>query len=110
MIKKRNLTNGVNANVSLEPTSASQATNNLTNNIFINKREDGKEDIVITRDVQPNLEEAEIPDVKLAVLEAYAQILLDQDKALIANLISKNTIIVPATSLQKIIKAIIPNC
>ena len=59
MIKKRNLTNGVNANISLEPSAASQSTNNLTNNIIINKRDDGKEEIVITRDVELNEEKEE---------------------------------------------------
>ena len=113
MIKKRNANAGVNANLSLEPSAAAQSTNNLTNNIYINKREDGKEDIVITRDVQFNpddIDEEIRKDVKYVILETYAKILLDQDKALISNLISKNCIIVPATSLQNIIRAIVPNC
>ena len=84
MIKKRNANAGVNANISLEPSAASQSTNNLTNNIFINKREDGKEDIVITRDIEaPNIiqEDPNELDVKYKILETYAKILLDQDKA-----------------------------
>lgn len=40
-------------------------------------------------------------------MEAYAQILLNQDKALISNLISKHCIIVPIDALQNIIKAIL---
>lgn len=55
---------GVNANVSLEPTSASQSNNNINNNIIINRREDGKEDIVITRDVQLDEEDKSL-EVKL---------------------------------------------
>ena len=109
MIKKRNANAGVNANISLEPSAASQSTNNLTNNIFINKREDGKEDIVITRDVEieePKEDPNEL-DVKYKILETYAKILLDQDKALISNLISKNCIIVPIASCQDIIKTIL---
>lgn len=98
---------GVNANVSVEPTSASQSNNNISNNIIINRREDGKEDIVITRDVQ--LEEDQALEVKLndvtkIILETYARILLDQDKALISNLVTKNSIIVPYDSLIDIIK------
>ena len=68
MIKKRSLTNGVNANVSLEPSAASQSTSNISNNIIINKRDDGKEDIVITRDVE--LEEPEVESKALKILNA----------------------------------------
>lgn len=113
MIKKRNLTNGVNANVSLEPSAASQSSSNLTNNIYINKREDGKEDIVITRDIELteiDSSETNETDVKLVILETYAKILLNQDKSLISNLIFKNCIIVPVSSLRNIIKSIIPKC
>lgn len=108
MIKKRTLTNGVNANVSVEPSAASQSTSNINNNIIINKREDGKEEIVITRDIElPKEEENKLTDVRNVILETYAQILLDQDKALISNLISKHCIIVPYDSLTEIIKAIL---
>ena len=108
MIKKRSLTNGVQANLSLEPSAASQSTSNINNNIIINKREDGKEDIVITRDAEVvQVEEHKSLDVRNVILEAYAQILLSQDKALLSNLISKNCIIVPVESIVDIIKAII---
>lgn len=106
MIKKRSMNTGVNANVSLEPTSASQSNNNISNNIIINRRDDGKEDIVITREVQPEDVELEtkLVDVSKIILESYAQILLNQDKALLSNLITKSTIIVPFESLEAIIK------
>ena len=107
MIRKRSNNAGINANISLEPQAASQSTSNINNNIIINKREDGKEDIVITRDVEieePKQEEDK--DVRNIILETYAQILLNQDKALLANLISKSCIIVPCTSLAEIIKVI----
>lgn len=108
MIKKRSLCQGVNANVSLEPTAASQSTSNINNNIIINKREDGKEEIVITRDAEIEMQEEEKNiDVRNVILEAYAQILLNQDKALISNLVSKHCIIVPIDALQNIIKAIL---
>ena len=108
MIKKRATTTGIQANISLEPSAASQSTSNMKNNIIMNKRDDGKEDIVITRDVE--LEEpplSENKDVKYIILETFANILLNQDKALLSNLISKNCIIVPATALGEIIKTII---
>ena len=98
---------GVNANVSLEPTSASQSNNNINNNIIINRREDGKEDIVITRDItveEDKALEAKFNDVTKLILETYAQILLDQDKALLMNIITKNSIIVPYESLVNIVK------
>ena len=82
---------------------------NINNNIFINKREDGKEDIVITRDITLNdapSTELEKVDVRSLILETYAKILLDQDKALISNLISKHTIIVPQQDLASIIKSV----
>ena len=46
-------------------------------------------------------------DVRNIILQTYAQILLDQDKALLSNLIFKNCIIVPLASLQEIIRTII---
>ena len=116
MIKKRSLNQGVNANISLEPTAASQSNSNINNNIIINRREDGKEDIVITREIQPeDLElETKLVDVSKIILETYAQILLNQDKALLSNLITKNSIIVPLEGLESIVKrcvadAIVPS-
>lgn len=105
MIKKRTNNAGVNANLSLEPQAAAQSTSNINNNIIINKRDDGKEEIVITRNVEleENPEE-EIKDVKYVILDTFANILLSQDKALLSNLVSKNCIIVPVEALIDIIK------
>lgn len=104
MIKKRNLNAGVNANVSLDPAAAAQSNNNINNNIIINRRNDGKEDIVITRDA-PLMEdvslETKLGDVSKLILETYAQILLT---SLLSNLITKNSIVVPYNSLEEIIK------
>lgn len=108
MIKKRSNNAGINANISLEPQAASQSTSNINNNIIINKRDDGKEDIVITRDIELPEEIKEPPkDVKNLILETYAQILLNQNKALLSNLIFKDCIIVPVTSLAEIIAVIV---
>ena len=108
MIKKRNMNAGINANLSLEPQAASQSTSNINNNIFINKKDDKTEEIVITRNIEIEEQQPEEDmDVRNIILQTYAQILLDQDKALLSNLISKNCIIVPLTSLQDIIKIII---
>ena len=108
MIKKRSNQAGVQAHIALEPSAAASSTNSINNNIIINKREDGKEDIVITRDINTIEEEPSIEnDVRNVILETYAQILLNQDKALISNLISKKCIIVPMECLEEIIKAIL---
>lgn len=107
MIKRRNANAGVNANVSLDPAAAAQSNNNINNNIIINRRQDGKEDIVITRDapLEPDpVLEHKFNDVTKLILETYARILLDQDKALISNLVTKNSIIVPYNALIDIIK------
>ena len=117
MIKKRNMANGINANVSLEPSSASQSNSNINNNIYITRKYDTSadlakelekdEEVVITRDVQLEEIQEETKDVKLVILETYAKILLNQDKALLSNLISKNCIIVPVSSLHEIIKTML---
>ena len=119
MIKKRNLTNGVNANVSLEPSSAAQSNSNINNNIYITKHMDSEspekdDDVIITREVQleevQNKNDTADYDVKLLILETFAKILLDQDKALISNLIFKNCIIIPVSSLTQIIKTMLKDC
>lgn len=108
MIKKRNMNAGVNANLSLEPQAASQSTSNINNNIYINKKDDKTEEIVITRNIEVEEQQPEEDmDVRNIILQTYAQILLDQDKALLSNLIFKNCIIVPLASLQEIIRTII---
>ena len=45
-------------------------------------------------------------DVRTIILETYAQMLLNQDKALLSNLIFCNSIVVPLESIKSIIKAI----
>ena len=91
MIKKRNLDKGLNENLSLDQKSAAQSINNIKNSIIINPKDDRKEDIVIIRDVtlKDDLQnELSNSDIRSLILETYACILLDQDKALISNLVS----------------------
>lgn len=105
--KTRNL--GVNANIGLDPTSASQSNNNFNNNIYVQtpypadiKTQPSTFD---TRDVElEDIKNEDQTEVKGLILETYANILLNQDKALIANLISKHTIIVPIDDLRAIIQ------
>ena len=132
MIKKRNLSQGgLNANVSLEPASAASSNNNINNNIYIKTpyptdspvklpsefdTRDSSNGNIALRDIE--LDEAVQTDpfkeseavlqnksaVKEFILQTFANILLTQDKALLANVISKETIIIPFDSLQTIIQ------
>ena len=111
--KTRNL--GVNANIGLDPTSASSSNNNFNNNIYVQTQ--GPASVKTqTSTIKVNEREIELNDIKTnecsynqsevkgMILETYANILLNQDKALIANLISKRTIIVPIDDLRAIIQ------
>ena len=62
---------------------------------------------IITTETNKHTEEKEVKPktAQEIILETYARILLDQNKALLLNLISKQTIIVPKTDLETIIKA-----
>ena len=118
--KTRNL--GVNANIGLDPTSASQSNNNFSNNIYVqtpypaevktqpstfNEREIELHDI---KDETKDDQTYNQTEVKELILQTYANILLHQDKALIANLISKHTIIVPIDDLRAIIQLMTGGC
>ena len=112
--KTRNL--GVNANIGLDPTSASSSNNNFNNNIYVQTQGPTSVKTQTTKDIELHdikTESIKEPlkecsynqsEVKGLILETYANILLNQDKALIANLISKHTIIVPIDDLRAIIQ------
>ena len=114
--KTRNL--GVNANIGLDPTSAASSNNNFNNNIYVQTPYPAdikaQPSTFETRDVElediKNDDQTEVAQraareaVKGLILQTYANILLNQDKALIANLISKHTIIVPIDDLRAIIQ------
>ena len=123
MIKKRNLSQGgLNATVSLEPASAASSNNNINNNIYIKTPYPPDERVKMpseftARDIElQDLDDEHEPvkeseaafqnktAVKEFILQTFANILLTQDKALLANVISKETIIIPFDSLQSIIQ------
>ena len=120
--KTRNL--GVNANIGLDPTSASQSNNNFSNNIYVQtpypSNVKTQTSTFNTRDVEVELHDIKDDkvndqtynqtEVKELILQTYANILLNQDKALIANLISKRTIIVPIEDLRNIIQLMTGGC
>ena len=63
-------------------------------------------EVIITTETKNQQQVEEKPKTaEQVILETYAKILLDQNKALLLNLISKQTIIVPRTDLEEIIKA-----
>ena len=63
-------------------------------------------EVIITTETNKQNEVQERPKTaEQIILETYAKILLDQNKSLLLNLISKQTIIVPRSDLEQIIKA-----
>ena len=115
MISRKSSTKaGINAHLGIEPNSAASSNNTFNNNVYIDtKQSDGKAKVVIQREIElpdlPQPSTIEKQDVKALILETYARILLDQDTALIANLVSKHTIIVPHDELKQIIQCITGN-
>lgn len=107
MINRKNRNIGVSANISLEPSSAASTNNNFNNNIYVQTPYPTEvkttPSTFTERDVLPPPEVIVEPDVRELILQTFASILLNQDKALIANLISKRTIIVPINDLCEII-------
>ena len=119
--KTRNL--GVNANIGLEPNAASSSNNNFSNNIYVQTPYPSEiktqPSTFNTREVELELQDIKDKptdqtynqtEVKELILQTYASILLNQDKALIANLISKHTIIVPIEDLRSIIQLMTGGC
>ena len=113
MINRKAKNFGVNSNIGLDPTSASQSNNNFSNNIYVQTPFPAdvktQPSTFNTRDVDIELDDIDKDtmkqnEVKGLILETYANILLNQDKALIANLISKHTIIIPIDNLRSIIQ------
>ena len=64
-----------------------------------------REVIITTETNKQNEVQVKPKTAEQIILDTYAKILLDQNKALLLNLISKQTIIVPRSDLEQIIKA-----
>ena len=64
-----------------------------------------REVIITTETNKQNEVQVKPKTAEQIILDTYAKILLDQNKALLLNLISKQTIIVPKSDLEQIIKA-----
>ena len=116
MIHRKNSTKAaISASVGIDSNAASSSNNNVTNNVYVQTPYPNEVKVqpstYIERDIE--LQDINEPndrrDVRSLILETYANILLNQDVALIANLVSKHTIIIPLDDLQAIIKCITGN-
>lgn len=111
MIKRKSTLNRINAQVGIEPNSTAQSNNNFSNNIYIQTHYPAEvkttPSTFTERDLCYHFEVIEKEDVRTLILETCPNILLDQDKTLISNLISKHTIIVPVEALRSIISCIV---
>ena len=133
MIRKKNSSYGLNTNVHVDPSASANASPNITNHIYIRDIKKKKADsetstpqqlsfnassvsennvkiyareVIITTETNKQNEVAVKPKTaEQIILDTFAKILLDQNKTLLLNLISKQTIIVPKTDLEQIIKA-----
>ena len=116
--RKNNTRAGINASVGIEPNSAASSNNSINNSVYINTPYPNDVKVHPSAFVERDIELHDIPDnsdlgkqedVRMLILETYANILLNQDTALIANLVSKHTIIIGHDELQAIIKCITGN-
>ncbi len=95
---------GVNASLGVEPQAQAQAT--VNNTVIVNPT--GAETEVVTRsteiDSQPEAAKTR-NTVDELLLEIYSAMLLYQNKPLLANVASKNSIIITKDDLEKVIAA-----
>lgn len=113
----RNL--GVNTNISLDPSSNSQSSQQITNNIIVRTNSD--ENPVIERSIELNDHDVKIDKIETntinndndeeknnvdkLLLEIYKSILLSQNKQLLANILSKKHIMIYKEDLERVISA-----
>ena len=116
MIHRKNSTKAaISASVGIDSNAASSSNNNVTNNVYVQTPYPNEVKVQPSTYIERDIELHDLPetdnrqDVKLLILETYANILLNQDVALIANLVSKHTIIIPLENLQAIIRCITGN-
>ena len=109
MYSRSNNNFGVNTSLSIDPSSSSQTTQSITNNIIV-KTANGEENVPI---IERNIElkecksEQEIQEEKLRfdeiLLDVYKSILLTQNRVLLTNILSKKHIIIYKSDLEKVI-------
>ena len=115
MYSRSNQNVGFSTNISIDPSSNSQSSQQITNNIIV-KTANGEEPVVVERSieidgntekdvVESNILENKIEkeSVEKILLDVYKSILLTQNKVLLTNILSKKHIIIYKTDLEKVI-------
>ena len=120
MYQRSNRNLGINTNVSLEPSANTQTSQKITNNIIVKTTGDGEvpdsvEDgprlrpvierstEVISNDTPIQEEPVTGEGVDAILLGVYKNILLSQNKQLLANILSKHHIMIYKDDLEKVI-------
>ena len=110
MYSRSNNNFGVNTSLSIDPSSNSQTSQSITNNIIV-KTANGEENIpIIERSIQlTDNNEQSVQEEKLRfdeiLLDVYKSILLTQNKVLLTNIFSKKHIIIYKADLEKVISS-----
>ena len=111
MYQRANRNVGINTNVSLEPSANTQSSQQITNNIIVKTVNDGEVPVIersvdIVKNDKPVTEEPAVEDnVDKILLGVYKNILLSQNKQLLANILSKHHIMIYKDDLEKVISA-----
>ena len=111
MYQRANRNMGINTNVSLEPSANTQSSQQITNNIIVKTATDGEVPVIersvdIIKDEHPIVEEpVKEENVDKILLEVYKNILLSQNKQLLANILSKHHVMIYKDDLEKVITA-----
>ena len=117
MYSRVNKNLGFSTNVSLDPSSNSQSSQQITNNIIVKTHSDepaviersielnepAETNNVIINNVESNVESDN--NVEKILLEIYKSILLSQNKQLLANILSKRHIMIYKDDLERVISA-----
>ena len=109
MYSRSNNNFGVNTSVSIDPSSSSQTSQSITNNIIV-RAATGEDNLPLVErsiEITDNKSEQEIQEEKLRfddiLLDVYKSILLTQNKVLLTNILSKKHIIIYKTDLENVI-------
>ena len=108
MYSRSNNNFGVNTSISLDPSSSSQTSQSITNNIIV-RAATGEDNLPLVErsiEITDSKSEQEIQEEKLRfdeiLLDVYKSILLTQNKVLLTNILSKKHIIIYKTDLEKV--------
>jgi hypothetical protein len=119
MYSRSNQNVGFSTNISIDPSSNSQSSQQITNNIIV-KTATGEEPVVVERSIDlnepsetnsviinnvENDKNVEKESVEKILLDVYKSILLSQNKQLLANILSKKHIMIYKEDLEKVITA-----